>query len=239
MARISGYKPDIDVTKDDKLFGTDSSGVTKNYRLRDVSTFFKNTNASGAPARFAYQYKSGGNGTFTPTFSSGSTFANLTSVKVNKYTYGETDSSEDILAILAGKDVVMVDVENQNNFGVYTAGTPTQDGSTDFYDISLSAVQESNGSLTNEKFYSIIAYGGGADKNYASGSISTSDSRWSGAGTTVDPYVLAITHNLGKYGSPTVKDSANTIVYGKVTYNAQNTLQLTFNAKFVCEVFVN
>jgi len=239
MARIGNYKPDTDVTKDDKLFGTDSGGTTKNYRLRDVSTFFKNTNASGAPARFVYQYKSSGNGTFTPTFSSGSTFANLTSIKVNKYTYGETESSEDILAVLAGKDIIIIDAENQNNFAVYTAGTPTQDGSTDFYDIALSSIQNSNGSLTNEKFYTIIAYGGGADKNYASGSINISDSRWSGSGTTVDPYVLAITHNLGKYGSPTVKDSANTIVYGKVTYNAQNTLQLTFTAKFVCEVFVN
>jgi len=239
MPRISNITPDTSVEKTDKLLGSNASGETKNFAVQDVSTFFKNTNASGTPAQFGYQYNSSGSGTFTPTFSAGSTFANLTSVKVNKYTYGATTSSEGVLAILAGKDIIIVDVEDQNNFGVYTAGTPTQDGSTDFYDISLSAVQESNGSFTNEKFYSMVAYGGGADKNYASGSINTSDSRWSGAGTTVDPYVLAITHNLGKYGSPTVKDSANTIVYGKVTYNAQNTLQLTFNAKFVCEVFVN
>jgi len=236
MARISKYTKDSTVEKTDKLIGSNTDGTTKNFEVDDISKFFKETNAAGIVGQFGYQYKSGGNGTFTPTFSSGSTFANLTSVKVNKYTYGATTSSEGVLAILAGKDVIIVDVENQNNFGVYTAGTPTQDGSTDFYDISLGAVQNNNGSLTNEKFYAIIAYGGGGgDKNYASGSISTSDSRWSGSG----PYVLAITHNLGKYGSPTVKDSANTIVHGKISYNALNTLQLTFNAKFVCEVFVN
>ena len=42
----------------------------------------------------------------------GATFANLSSLKVNKYTYGETDSSENILAVLAGKDIIVVDVEN-------------------------------------------------------------------------------------------------------------------------------
>ena len=215
MARISVYKPDTDVTRDDKLFGTDSGGTTKNYRLQDISTFFKNTNASGAPARFGYQYKSEGNGTFTPTFSSGFTFANLTSVKVNKYTYGETDSSENILAVLAGKDVIIVDVENQNNFGVYTAGTPTQDGSTDFYDISLRAVQSSNGSLTNEKFYSIIVYGGGADKAYTHEQNASAET-WS------------VAHNLGKRPSVTVVDVNNIQGYGIVTHTNENNLTITF-----------
>ena len=226
MARISTYKPDTDVTKDDKLFGTDSGGTTKNYRLQEVSTFFKNTNASGAPARFGYQYKSSGNGTFTPTFSSGSTFANLTSVKVNKYTYGETTSSEDILAILAGKDVIIVDTANQNNFGVYTAGTPIQDGSTDFYDISLSSVQNSNGSLTNEKFYSMIAYGGGADKAYT---------HEQNSGATI----WSVAHNLGKRPSVTVVDVNNVQGYGIVTHTNANNLTITFPGSTTGKAYCN
>ena len=226
MARIGNYKPDTDVTKDDKLFGTDSSGVTKNYRLREVSTFFKNTNASGAPARFGYQYKSSGNGTFTPTFSSGSTFANLTSVKVNKYTYGETTSSEDILAILAGKDIIIVDVEDQNNFGVYTAGTPAQDGSTDFYDISLSSVQNSNGSFTNEKFYSMIAYGGGADKAYT---------HTQNSGATI----WEVEHDLGKRPSVTVVDVNNIQGYGIVTHTNANELTITFPGDTTGKAYCN
>jgi hypothetical protein len=234
MARLSTYKPDLDVTKDDKVLGTDSSGGTRNYRLEDILKFLKNSDNVG---KFVYQLlpdppPPGG---MQAVFSSGNTFANLESLKVNKRTHGEITSSEDILTTLVNKDVLIVDVENQNNFGIYPVTTINQDGDTDFYDIDLSAVQNNNGSLINEKFYSIVSYGGGADKNYASGSINTSDSRWSGSG----PYVLSITHNLNKYGSPTVKDSANTIVYGKISYNALNTLQLTFTAKFVCEVFVN
>ena len=227
MARLSTYKPDTDVTKDDKLMGSDSGGATKNYRLKDISKFFKNTNASGAPARFGYQYKSSGSGTFTPTFSSGSTFANLTSVKVNKYTYGETDSSEDILAVLANKDVIIVDAENKNKFGVYTAGTPTRDGSTDFYDISLSSVQNSNGSLTNEKFYTIIAYGGGGgDKTYTHEQDS---------GATI----WEVEHDLGKRPSVTVVDVNNVQGYGIVTHTNANELTITFPGDTTGKAYCN
>ena len=227
MARIGNYKPDTDVTKEDKLFGTDSSGVTKNYRLRDVSTFIKNTNSAGIAAQFTYQYKASspfGNGSMRIT---GSTFANLTSVKVNKYTYGEIDSSENILAVLAGKDVIIVDVENQNNFGVYTAGTPTQDGSTDFYDISLSGVQNSNGSFTSEKIYAIIAYGGGGgDKTYT-------HEQSSGAAT------WEVEHDLGKRPSVTVVDVNNVQGYGIVTHTNANELTITFPGSTTGKAYCN
>jgi len=215
MPRISNITPDTSIEKTDKLLGSNASGETKNFAVQDVSTFFKNTNASGTPAQFGYQYNSSGSGTFTPTFSAGSTFANLTSVKVNKYTYGATTSSEGVLAILAGKDIIIVDVEDQNNFGVYTAETPTQDGSTDFYDIALSAVQNSNGSLTNEKFYSMIAYGGGADKAYTHTQSGPSLS-WE------------VQHNLGKRPSVTVVDVNNVQGYGIVTHTNANELTITF-----------
>ena len=52
-----------------------------------------------------------------------------------------------LLSILGGKDILILDIDNQNNFGVYTAGTPTQDSGTDYYDISLGSPQTTNGSL--------------------------------------------------------------------------------------------
>ena len=226
MPRISKFTSDTTVEKTDKLLGSNADGSTKNFAVQDVSTFFKNTNASGIAAQFGYQYNSSGNGTFTPTFSSGSTFANLTSVKVNKYTYGETDSSENLLAVLSGKDVIIVDIENQNNFGVYTAGTPAQDGNTDFYDIALSAVQESNGSLTNEKFYSMIAYGGGADKAYT-------HEQNSGATT------WSVAHNLGKHPSVTIVDVNNVQGYGIVTHTNANELTITFPGSTTGKAYCN
>ena len=42
MARFCNFVADTDVTKEDKLLGTDSGGASKNYRLEDVSKFLKN-----------------------------------------------------------------------------------------------------------------------------------------------------------------------------------------------------
>ena len=42
MGRISNYSQDTDVTKSDKLLGSDSGGSTKNFSLESVSDFFKN-----------------------------------------------------------------------------------------------------------------------------------------------------------------------------------------------------
>ena len=238
MARISGYTQDTDVTKSDKLIGSDSGGATRNFSLDSVSKFFKDTNSAGIAGQFVWQYKTTtpATGHVKPTFSSGSTFANLTSLKVNKHINGDqTNSIQNILSLISGKDVLLIDTSDQDNYGLFEVTTVAQDGSTNNYDIALTYKNKSNGSLVIDNHYALVVFGGGADKNYASGSINTNDNRWSGSG----PYVLAITHNLGKYGSPTVKDSANTIVHGKISYNALNTLELTFNAKFVCEVFVN
>ena len=48
-----------------------------------------------------------------------------------------------------------------------------------------------------------------------------------------------ITHNLGKYPSVTVVDSANTVVVGNVDYTSSNSLVITFNAAFSGCVFLN
>jgi len=245
MARLSTYKPDLDVTKDDKVLGTDSGGGTKNYRLEDISKFFKNTNSAGIAAQFVWQYKTLSpflNGSMRTT---GTTFANLSSAKVNKYTYGEINSSENLLAILSGKEVIVVDVDNQNNFGVYTAGTPTQDGSTDFYDISLSAVQNSNGSLVNEKFYSMIAYGGGADKTV---SLTFQPSDFAGYPTPSTETINGSSmkyidweHNLGKYPSITVTEAFVTSGVGfvPVKYISASTVRVYFTGTTNGTIYAN
>ena len=46
MPRISTYTPDVNVTKDDKLIGTDAGGGTKNFLIEDISRFIKETKIS-------------------------------------------------------------------------------------------------------------------------------------------------------------------------------------------------
>ena len=88
MARINQYTQDENVTFGDKLLGSDSGGSTRNFSLESISDFFKQNNAGGVVGQFVWQHKTStpSSGQMQAVFSSGSTFANLTSIKVNKYT---------------------------------------------------------------------------------------------------------------------------------------------------------
>ena len=233
MPRINNIGLDTDVTKDDKLLGSDSSGATKSYTLKNVSKFFKDSNAAGIAGQFTYQYKTSGlvSGTMGVTFSSGSTFQNATSIKVSKFIYGETtNSSENILDILSSKQVLIVDVEDQDNYAIYNSGTVTQDGSSDFYNISLTTPTKFNGSFTNEKFYAIISIGGGADKN------KTFDDYFEQA-QAANPWV--VTHGLGKFPSVTVVNRNNVEVQAKVTHNNDNQVTITFSGATAGKAYFN
>lgn len=48
-----------------------------------------------------------------------------------------------------------------------------------------------------------------------------------------------IAHNLGKFPSVSVVDSAGTIVVGEVTYTDANNLQVAFNAAFSGTAYLN
>jgi len=235
MPRINNIGLDTDVTKDDKLLGSDSGGTTKSYTLKNVSKFFKDSNAAGIAGQFTYQYKTSGlvSGTMGITFSvvGSNAFQNATSLKVSKFIYGETtNSSENILDILSSKQVLIVDVEDQDNYAIYNSGVVTQDGSTDFYDISLTTPTKFNGSFTNEKFYAIISISGSADKN------KIFDDYFEQA-QAANPWV--ITHGLGKFPSVTVVNRNNIEVQAKVTHNNDNQVTITFSGATAGKAYFN
>ena len=231
MPRISNINLDTTVEKTDKFLGSNSGGATKNFQLSDVSKFFKNTNAAGIAGQLTYQYKTSSlsNGNMGVTFSSGSTFQNATSLKVSKYIYGETDSFENLLDIFASSKILVIDVEDQDNYGVYNTTTVTQDGSTDFYDIVI-LQEKANGSLTNEKFYAIISIGGGSDKHSAFTDYYEEN-------TATNPWV--VTHGLNKFPSVTVVNRNGVEVYAKVTYDDENNVTITFAGDTAGKAYFN
>ncbi len=48
-----------------------------------------------------------------------------------------------------------------------------------------------------------------------------------------------VTHNLGKYCSVTVVDTANNVVIGEVEYNSVNQVTLTFRSSFAGKAYFN
>ena len=53
MARISTYVKDTDITKSDKLLGSDTGGGTKNYSLKDIAKYL---GGSGVTGQFAVMF---------------------------------------------------------------------------------------------------------------------------------------------------------------------------------------
>ena len=228
MPRITSYTQDTDITKEDKVFGSDSGGSTKNYSLEGISNFFKHTNAAGVVGQFVWQYKNATPevGQVKPTFSTSSTFANVTSLKVSKYIKGDTNSMQNILSLIAGKDILLIDTSDQDNYGLFSVSSVTQDGSTDNYDIALLYKGSGNGSLVVDKHYALVAFGGGTDKTYT-------HTQNSGATT------WSVTHNLGKQPSVTVVDVNNVQGYGIVTHTNANELTITFPGNTTGKAYCN
>lgn len=249
MARINTYTIDNVIHRNDKLLGSDGGTTTKNYSIANISNYFKNSNAAGIAGQFVWQYKTTEpqSGHLKATFSSGSTFANLTSIKANKFTNGETiNSIENILTILQGKDVLLIDTEDPDNYGLFEVNNIAQDGSTSNYDISLIYKNSSNGSLQAEKHYAIVVFGGGGDKHtelsfttstFVDGSGNDQEETLSG----VTMKYFDFSHNLGKKPAITVTEvgSADQVAFVPVKYINNNTARVYFTGKTNGKVYAN
>lgn len=222
MARIGNIALDTSVSKTDKLLGSNASGKTQNFAISDVSIFLKNTSSSKLVYTFEANNSAISTGKFLGTFSTAQkTFTALTSIKVSKFPSGSDSAVVEYLQSLVNSDIILNDVNNINNFGVYTVSSVTQDSNaTDYYDIALVAKVGNNGTIVDEQFYSIILYAGGAsgDKTFTH-TQSASASSWT------------INHNLGKKPSVTITTLATGAqVIGEVTYTNNNTLVVSFAA---------
>ena len=256
MPKIQNIQRDTNITKSDKFLGSDSGGATRNYVIEDVSKFFKDTNAAGIAGQFTYQYKSTSPfaaGSMRVTFSTGLTFEKATSIKISKFIYGSNESYQNILNILTGQELLIVDVEDQDNYGIYGAGTLTQDSSeTDFYDLALSTPTKFNGSFTNEKFYAIISIGGGGSDKHAVLSFSSNNFA---STTDAEGNVTLLTetingstmkyvnwqHDLGKRASITVAESGSPeqVAHVPVKYIDDNNVRVYFNGSTSGKIYAN
>ena len=235
MARINTYSTDTTVQKDDKLLGSNANGATRNFSIEDISTFQANTNATGIVGQIPYVYHNnsfGGNasrqsGSLTINTSDTSTsFSGITTVKVSKFPYGNTNEIISVIDSFIDKGIIIARNDNANEFGVYTCTAVTQDAvETDFYDLTLT-YKSGNGNIQANEFYSILLYSGAQDKDFRHNQTSAS-STW------------VINHNLNKYPSVTAFDSAGSQAIGSVVFNSKNQLTITFSASFSGTAYVN
>ena len=110
----------------------------------------------------------------------------------------------------------------------YKISSFTQDVNfPNYYILNLISIG-GNGVLYLNNIYDIVnfTFGSESDKTFEFTQLSPSTS-WN------------ITHNLLKYPSITVIDSANTVVVGEYTYIDNNNVILTFSAGFAGKAYLN
>jgi len=238
MARISTYPLDNDVVGTDKWIGTDSSGsnLTKNFSADAVAAFL-NTNGivETQALRYNYQNVEVGDTRLNSTISFSTTqgdtvaFAGITGWMISKYAKPSKLVETFYTSPLVGQQILITNADNPSDWGVFSWDSSVVNSvETDFYDIGLTLIS-STGNLVNGQGYLIsLIYNssGTGDKNfiYTQGVASAS---WT------------VVHNLNKFPSVSIVDSANEVVYGNIDYLNVNELTITFQAAFAGKAYMN
>ena len=237
MARISTYVKDTSISKNDKLLGSDSGSSTRNYTLEDITTYLASVGISG---KMTFQFT---NNTYNGNSSqqrgqivntgSGSKqevgFSGITTLKVSKYPFGENKPSiAQRLQNVKSQNIIISNINDVNNFGVYLVTDVILNADSDFYDLSVTHMT-SNGNLENLKYFSIDVYG--SDKNHTHHQNNASDT-WT------------INHNLNKFPAVTIKFSTgatytNVGAFAGVQYTDENNLTINLAAAQSGYAYIN
>ena len=236
MARISTYAIDNNIDGQDKVLGSNSEGfITKNYTFDGIVAWFNSTGAVAINGQnnYFFQSESADTGRLQGTISFdlfggvGTLFADITTFKLAEEALAGY-TLEDWLPVLVGSETMIAQLDNLNNFGIYKVTSIERDlVETTFFNVILEYI-EGHGSLELDKFYGMSLH---ASDNYADKSYVFVQSVPSASWT--------VTHNLNKFPSVSVVDTANTQVFTIAEYIDTNTLILTFSAAFAGKAYIN
>lgn len=126
-----------------------------------------------------------------------------------------------------------------DNGNVDTTLQNITDGEGNNTALSLSSTEvEVAGDITADSF--VVQGGTSSEYMLADGTTTTSGGDANYVHTQLSPSASwLVTHNLSKFSSVTVVDSANTVVVGDVTFNSINQLTITFSAPFSGKAYIN
>jgi hypothetical protein len=152
-------------------------------------------------------------------------FSTITTLRISKFPFGSTDSALQRINRLEKEHIIIANVDDINQFGVYQVTAISQEGSTDFYNLTLAApfgqTTLSNGNLEDELKYSFEVYS--SNKRYTHNQ-------------SLDSTTWTINHNLGKFPSVSIKFSSSDQVYSNVgafagvVYTDENNLTINLAA---------
>ena len=232
MAQISSYPYDAVVQDQDAWIGTDSNTrATKQFTASAVATYLNIKGKISIGAQMPYQFKNAvdqGFGSFSlPTGGNGIPFSSITSLRISVNDLS-LENTIKFFEYLVGSDLMIGQMGAVSIFGHFKISTyaidPNDNG---YYIIALNHIG-SNGSLVNDNYYDIFNFtlASASDKTFVF-EQGVSASQWD------------IQHNMGKFPSVSVVDSANEVYWGNVTYIDSNNLKINFSASFSGKAYLN
>jgi len=239
MARISSYGIDAKPDLADKLIGTDTgsgNNTTKNYSLGEISDLINNTNSLSVADQAVFLFQSNiidGRKTGTISFAAGggvgTSFGSISTVLLSKIGAGGKDI-KNFLPLFAGKDIILAQSNDVNNFGTYKVGSIADwSGDISFLEVGLT-VSAFNGVMGEDAHYIFSEFVNPSDDQ---GDLHFTYTQVSASGS------WAITHDLGKNPSVSVVDSGGNTVIGDVVYINKNQLTINFTAQFSGKAYLN
>lgn len=222
MARISTYVLDTNVTKDDKVIGTDSAGsITKNFSLSDISAI-ANQEITVA-GQLVYQFRSNVSEGSLTGLSDGVGFSTVTSFRLSEVDI-PGHNVENFLQEYKKKRVMLVDISDKDKYGIYDVLSVQEDQNNPNYYIFTLDYHGGNGSLVLDNYYIFALYSQDATYKHTQSNASAA---WN------------VVHNLNKFPSVSVTLSTGRQGHADVTYTNKNSLTINFSAAKSGSAYLN
>lgn len=224
MARISTYALDSNVTKNDKVIGTDSAGThTRNYKISDITDFLnKSGSVETTGSRFKFIRPSNNVQTYgyiKLPVDQGATvaFSTITAFQLHKKSAADVDINT-FYETIEGSLVLLQKADDPTQFGVFDWRTSTQNtNNTDVYDIGV-VFKGGNGSLQDEEDYllSLLLFRYDDLDKHKVVEQATPSPTWD------------MEHGLNKKPSVTIVDDQGHKIMGKIEYDDANNVTIRF-----------
>ena len=230
MARISSYPRDLDIVDDDAWIGTESSNrLTRNFTAAAVAKYLNIKGKISISAQMVFKFvltAIPANGEFSGP-ADGSNMGSITTLEVSGLDASGQNTVQ-FMEYLVDNDILISKQNDISTFGHFTIDSYTSNGGV--YTLALTLVGGgSNGVISENAFYDFAVFtlsSGLADKTFE-------------FTQGVPAVTWNIQHNLGKFPSITVIDTADTVVTGQYTYIDNNNVTLTFSAGFAGKAYLN
>jgi len=231
MARISTYQFDPSVTKEDFVIGSDHvTRYTRNFKLEDLAAFF-GTQQSVLGDKFAYVYDqsdayfelSKQEISFNNKAQLNTQFSGITEIYLHKLNDLDVDITGYFQSLQNEGTLRINNGSRTTDYGVFRV-QGVEELQNDVLKISVDLLL-SNGTITDGDSAVMSANIGSVDRHYKT--------------AIMDGNIWQIEHNLGKFPSITVVDTANNVIYADVNYNDLNNVTITFTSSVTGYAYFN